>query len=343
MPVQATGISFPGNPNSDATLARALRLAQYGGRVLAAFLRKTQLRSMIWSPQMRGGQTFQYPAIGRIAAAFHTSGSDVFEDAGFAGRFNHTKRTVEVDDELIAPTFVPKLEILETEYEFMSVYLDKLGEALAVTYETFAFTAGFRAARHTTANTTNLIPTDLGVAGAGGFVGSIDITTGLTPAERGGAILAGLFEAQILLNEKEVPEAPRWAFMSPARYSWLAQNRELIDRDFGGEGNGLFYMGTVLVGAGFSLISTNRMPTTNITTNPAGARNTYTGNFTQTVALAVHGEAIVNPTLQAPMVETKYSTEKRGEMLIASMVQGVGPLRYESAVELSSAVAQPAL
>lgn len=340
MPVLAAGISFPGQPNSDATLDRSLRLAKFGGRVLAAFMQQTQLRNLVWAPSATGTQTFQYPAIGRITAAHHVTGDDVGED-GPIDDFNHTKRAIQIDDELIAATFLGNIEAKQTEYEFLGIYLDKIGEALARTYEERAFISGFRAARHTTANTTNLIPTDLGAAGGGGFVGSIDLTAG--GAAAGAAILGALFAARTTLLEKEVPESGWYAFMSHARYAMLVQNRELIDRDFNGDGNGMFFMGKVMIGAGFALYGSNRMPTTNIATNPTGAQNTYTGNFTQTVALAFQTEMLAMPTIQAPMAEMFWDNLKRGWFLLGSMIQGVGPLRYECAVELSAAAAQPAL
>lgn len=343
MAVDSGVISIPGAPNSDATTPRALRLAKYSGRVLAAFDRATQFRSMVMNIPTTGTDTLQFPAIGRISAGFHTAGNHVFDD-GEGDQFNHVKRTIKVDDELIAATFIDKLERLETEYEFGGTYLTKIGEALAVTYEDFAFRAAVRAARHTTANTTDLIPDDVGADGGGGFIGSLDISTG-TAAEIGGRVLAAAFQAAQILDEKEVPamDGSRWMPLRPAQYYQLVQNRELIDRDYGGQGNGVFFNGTVFVAAGFGLLKTNRMPSTNVATNPTGAQNTYTGDFTGLVSVAMHREVIACPTIQAPMLETQYDLPRRGYYLIGSMIQGCGAMRYECGVEISTAVAQPAL
>lgn len=346
MAVDSGSISIPGAPNADTTTPRALRLAEYSGRTLAAFDRATRFRTLVMSMPMMGTQTFQFPAIGRIGSQFHVAGNHVFDD-GEGGAFNHVKRTIDSDDELVAATFVDKLEPLETEYPFIGIYLNKIGEELARQYEEFAFTAAIRAARHQSGNTTDLIPDDTATdgTGVGGFVGSVDITSGTTPAENGAKLLEALFSASQVLDEKEVPDddGTRWSPQRVANYNLLVQNRELIDRDYGNAGNGIFYNGTVFVGAGFGLFKSNRIPNTNVATNPAGARNTYTGDFTEVHCVAIHSEVIACPTIQAPMLETQYDLPRRGNYLIGSTVQGCGPMRYECAVEISSAASQPAL
>jgi len=343
MAIIATGQSFPGRPNSDATLDRNLRLAQFSGQVLAAFNRRTVYRNMVLHLDSQGAQTQQLPAIGRITGSHHVIGNSLFIDAG-ASRFHHVKRLVQVDDEYTASTAIPKLEQFETEYAYRDIYAGKLAEDLAITYETRALISAVRAARHQSGNTTNLIPTDMAAdgTGVGGFVGSIDVTTG-TPAQIGGRVLVALFAAQQNMNEKEIPKEGRMAFLRPAQYSALVQNRELIDRDRLGAGNGLFYNGEVFVGAGFALVETNRMPSANIATNPTGAQNTYTGDFSALVSVAAQVEAIAFADIQAPMGEYWYDPEYRSAFAVASMIEGCAPMRYECAVELSTAVAQPAL
>lgn len=343
MAIDALSLSRPSALNSTGS-PRALLLAKWSGEVLAAFIKKTSgVNDIILRMPIEGAGTVKFPAFGRISSGFHVAGNNIFTD-GEAGRFNHVQREIQLDDLLTASTAVDNIERLITGYEFRSEYMTAMGNELAVQYDTFALIQAFRAARTNITNSPNLIPTDMGANGGGGFVGSLDLTTGTTTTE-GQVLLEALFTAKQTLDEKEVPSEDRYFFTSFANYNRLVLNRELIDVDRLGNNNqnGIFWNGTVAIGAGFRLVATNRLPTTNIVANPLGANNTYTGNFTATVGIAFHKSAIGAIWLKPPGLEMEYDMQYKAWLLSADMCQGVGRRRYESAVELSTAASQPAL
>lgn len=334
MAIDSTALSRPGMVNS-AGGDSALYLQVFSGEVLAAFNEKNFVNSLIMKKNIRGAKSATFPKFGRIPALHHAAGNSIFQDSE-GGQFNHAVSSVSVDDLLIAATTVDEVESLRNYYEVRAPYMVKIGNSLASQYDRYALQAATRAARMDETNSGNQIPTDMDTLGEGGFVGSLTSTDGAS-------LLGGLFTSQTTLDEKDVPDEDRFAPLRPATYSLLVQNKDLLNRDYGNEGNGIFFDGIVFVGAGFRLIKTNHIPSTNVATNPTGARNIYTGDFTALITTVFHREAIGAVWLIAPAMETPWLPEYQVYGLIGKMAQGVSATRPECAVELSTAATQPVL
>lgn len=341
MAADATGISRAGQRNATGD-ARLLLLQVWSGELLMAFERFNFINTMVMKKQIRGAKIVDWRAMGRISGGFHTVGNHVFED-GEADAFNHVKRPVELDDLLLAATLVDNLDTLRAEFSEREPYMTELGRYLATTYDQYGLIALGRGARTNITNSANLVPADMtGGAGDGGFVGNVDLSTG-TSSEKGGVLLDAYFTAQQLLDEKDIAEEDRFAPARPAHYNYLVRNRELLDRDFGNEGNGVFFDGTVFVAGGFGLIKTNNIPSETLSVNPTGANNTYTGLFGAHHTTLFHRSALGIVEMLAPRMDVDWYPEYRSHGLIAEMSQGTAPVRYEACVELSSAASQPSL
>jgi hypothetical protein len=343
MAVDAASITRSGRVNASGDV-RALFLTTWSGELLMQFERMNWIDRIFPRKTLRGAKTTEWRAMGRIPAVFHATGNDVFED-GEADAFNHVKRPVTLDDLLLAATFVDELDEIRSEFDERQPYTMELANALARTYDVFGIRALIRGARTNITNSATLVPADMtGGAGDGGFVGLVDLAgVGDTPAVRGGILLDALFAAQQLLDEKDVPEMDRFAPLKPVHYNYLTRNRELIDRDFGNEGNGVFFDGTVFIGAGFGFIKTNNIPADDLTVNPTGANNTYTGDNTAVHTATFHRSALGIVEAKPPTMEAEKLFEKRGWGVISETVRGIAPVRYEAVVEISSAASQPAL
>lgn len=333
MAIAAGSLSRPGMVNA-AGGDTVLFLQIASGEVLAAFNEANFLNSIILQKDCRGGKSAAFPAFGRIPAGFHTPGNDIFED-GEANDFNHVNRPVYPDDLLVAATAVDKIDELRAYYDVRQPYTTKLGNSIASQYDRWGMQAVLRSARTNNTNSSNQVPSDMGLLGSGGYA-QVTITDGAS-------ILQGFFAGRQGMNEKDVPLPDRWGPVSPYTYNLLVQNKELLNRDYGNEGNGVFYNGEVYVAAGFKLVETNHIPSTNVATNPTGARNTYTGDFTTTVTGLFHKEAIGNTWLMAPVLEIEWMFPKQCYGLVAKTSQGMGPVRFECAFELGSGASQPAL
>jgi hypothetical protein len=111
----------------------------------------------------------------------------------------------------------------------------------------------------------------------------------------------------------------------------LAQNTTLINQWYGGQG--AISDGTILKVAGITVVKTNNLPSTNVTTGPAA----YQGNFATTVGLVMHENAVGTVKLLDIATEMDYDIRRQGTLIVAKYAMGHGILRPECAVELKTA------
>jgi hypothetical protein len=138
------------------------------------------------------------------------------------------------------------------------------------------------------------------------------------------------------MDVKSVPASDRHCALPPVQYALVVKAGKATDRRFNqpsGE-NGTYATGVAKEINGIDLCKSLHLPNTNITVNPTGARNTYTGDFRNTVGLVYHGEAAgcVRRWELETQMETKVDSQ--GTLLVARMMHGKAPLRGACAVEL---------
>jgi hypothetical protein len=145
------------------------------------------------------------------------------------------------------------------------------------------------------------------------------------------------------MDEKDVPDTDRYLYLKPAQYYLLVNSgHPLINRDFTPD-NGSVGEGVVYKVAGFTIVKTNNLPTTDV-----GATETvngitravpaaYRGNFTTTTALAMHNTAVGTVKLMDLSTEMEYDIRRQGTLLLAKYACGHGSLRPEAAVEIGTA------
>jgi hypothetical protein len=156
-------------------------------------------------------------------------------------------------------------------------------------------------------------------------------------ATNGASLAASIFEAAKVLDEKDVPENERVALVAPAQYYNLVQTTDVINRDFGGAG--VYADGTVLRVAGIQIVKTNNLPSSNIAA-VSGENNTYSGDFSNTVALVMQKQAVGTVKLMDLAVERTsgdFEVMYQGTLMAAKYAMGHGVLRPECAVEIKSA------
>jgi hypothetical protein len=106
-----------------------------------------------------------------------------------------------------------------------------------------------------------------------------------------------------------------------------------MNKDWGGAG--VYADGKVLRVAGIELIKTNNIPSTVIATGTdAGPAGKYAGDFTNTIALVGHKEAVGTVKLMDLNMESAWIVDKRSELMVAEYALGHGVLRPECAVEI---------
>ena len=314
--MSAANVSRIGQVNSAGDV-KAIFLKVFAGEVLVAFSETTQFmpRSMVRS--ISSGKSAQFPASGKSSASYHTPGTELLGQA-----LNHAERVISIDDMLISDHFLATIDEAMNHYEVRKIYSKQMGEALAVTADQ-NIAQVFALAAKASATVT-------------GLSGGSEIDSANMPTS-GSELVTGAYGAAEALDEKDVPQggfpngaaSDRNMFVAPTNYYDLVQNTAGIDRDFGGEGS--IAAGTILRIAGFTIVKTNNLPTTNITTGPSA----YQGDFSKLVSVCAHASAVGTVKLLDLRTEMGYDIRRQGTLLVAKYAVGHGILRPEAAVNLN--------
>lgn len=304
----------------------ALFLQMYAGEVLTAFEGNNVMMERHQVRTIEHGKSASFPAVGLIDAYYHVPGSEILGQ-----KVNQNEAIITIDDLLISDAFLANIDEAKNHFDMRSIITTEQGRKLAKTMDQHLLQVGVKAAR--ASNVVDGLP--------GGSV--------ITPAEPGSPttadfesnpehLAAALFMAAQKLDEKDVPETDRYAFVRPAQYYKLVQAEKTINRDFGGAG--AYSDGTVFRVAGIEIVKTNNLPSTNITSGVrAGTSNRYAGDFTNTVGLVMHKSAVGTVKLLDLGMDAGYDMRRQGWMVVSKYAVGHGVLRPNAAVEISKAAA----
>ena len=221
----------------------ALFLKVFAGEVLTAFDETNVMKDLHVSRTISSGKSAQFPVTGKANAAYHTVGTPLLGTQNIS----HNEIVVNIDDVLIADTFIANIDEAKNHYDVRAEYSRLLGMALAKQFDVRCLQLGVLAAR--------------GSATVSGGNGGTAITDA-DAATNGASLAASIFAAAQAMDEKDVPENDRVAIVKPAQYYNLVQTTDVINRDFGGAG--VYAEGTVLKVAGIQIVKSNNLPTTNV-------------------------------------------------------------------------------
>jgi hypothetical protein len=303
----------------------ALFLKVYSGEVLTAYENATVTESRHRIRNIKSGRSAQFPATWKIGGGYHTPGTEITGKT-----VNHAERVITIDALLVSDAFIANIDEAMNHYDVRSIYSKEQGIFLANNMDKNVLRTGVLAAR--------AAATVTGGDGGSAF-------TNAAYATDGAALAGGLFAAAQAMDEKNVPASERYAYVKPAQYYLLSQTTNVINSQWGGEGS--YAEGTVRRIADIPLVKTNNLPNglnltddTTITAaglDPALIPATYRGNFTNTVALVMHQEAVGTVKLLDLGMEMAYDIRRQGTLIVGKYAVGHGILRPEGAVELKKA------
>ena len=298
--------------------ANALFLKVFAGEVLTAFDETNVMKDLHVSRTIASGKSASFPVSGKANAAYHVVGTPLLGTQ----QIKHNEIVVNIDDVLIADTFIANIDEAKNHYDIRAEYSRLLGMALAKQHDVRLLQLAVLAAR--------------GSATVTGGNGGTAITDA-DAATNGASLAASIFAAAQAMDEKDVPENDRVAIVKPAQYYNLVQTTDVINRDFGGAG--VYADGTVLKVAGVQIVKSNNVPTTNVSA-VTGEQNTYHGNFSTTVAVVMQKQALGTVKLMDLAVERTsgdFEIMYQGTLMAAKYAMGHGILRPEAAFEISDA------
>ena len=302
--------------NFDQT--NALFLKVFAGEVLTAFDETNVMKDLHVSRTISSGKSAQFPVSGKANAAYHTPGTPLLG----AQTINHNEVVVNIDDVLIADTFIADIDEAKNHYDVRAEYSRLLGMALAKQFDVRLLQLAVLAARSSAT-----------VSGGNGGSAITDADS----KTNGASLAASIFEAAKIMDEKDVPENERVAIVKPAQYYNLVQTTDVINRDWGGAG--VYADGTVLRVAGIQIVKSNNVPSTNVSA-VSGENNTYHGDFSTTAAVVMQKQALGTVKLMDLAVEKTsgdFNIQYQGTLMAAKYAMGHGILRPECAVEIKTA------
>jgi hypothetical protein len=289
----------------------ALFLKQFGGEILTEFEKSTVFKNRHFVRQIRNGKTAQFPMIGTVTSSLHTPGNFIDGQA-----VNHAEMTISIDGLIVAPIFLASIDELMNHYDVRGPYATEMGRELAQQYDVQVARTGILAARSAAVLT--------GRSG-GSTVTHADMKT------VGSRITTSLFTAAQTFDEKNVAKEDRAAYFKPAQFYLVAQEKDFINKDYAGMGS--LAQGTIESVAGISIVKTNNLPSTNVTTGITK----YRGDYSVSAGLVMNKWAVGTVQLQDIALESEYEARRQGTFMVAKMAVGSGILRAECAIELRTA------
>lgn len=311
-------LSYPGQANlTGAVDANFMKI--FTGEVMTAFDEVNIMKDLHRMRTIDHGKTASFAVLGKASARYHTAGTAILGNNTIAGN----ERVINIDDLLIADVALADIDDAKNHYDVRQEYSKQLGQALARAFDQKTMRVGVLAAR-----STGIIDDE-----PSGAV----IQGGATVATDGETLAEAIFSCAQIWDEKDVLEWERSVIVRPAQYYLMAQTTKLLNRDWGGAG--VYADGKVLKVSGVQILKSNNVPSTNITAATTGENNTYYGDFSKTVALALQREAIGTVKLRDLAVQQSggdFNIMYQATLMVAKYLMGHGILRPSCAIEISS-------
>ena len=357
----ATDLAYPDGKTNE------LFLKVFAGEVITTFEENNAMLPLTRVRTISSGKSAQFPTSGVATAKYHVpgesimgTGTDTGGDAAIAdaskylSKPNAAERVIWIDDMLISSVFLADIDEAKNHYDVRSIYSTEIGRALAYAADKNLIRVAIAAARKTTDRFGVASGTSTTYLGA-----QIDHS-----AANGGSGTAGdkwvdvLFQAAQKMDEKNVPSTDRYALLPPASYyDIISTNKDAINRDYGNEGNpSVAFPGEMISVAGIKVMKSNHIPTANegssqdalhgadgVMNDTAGASAVPPGtagsgysaqDYSTTEGIIFQSEGIGTVKLMDLAVETDYSVDRQGTMLVAKYAMGHGALREECCYEV---------
>jgi len=304
---------------ADFAAANALFLKTFAGEVLTAFNEMNIFMPLHTVRTITQGKSASFNHTGKASAAYHVAGTPIV--GGEKIKANET--VINIDNRLISKVFIDELEEAKNHYDVRSEYTKQLGAALSREFDLKVARVIALAARST--NKIDDLP------GGSRLVNAA--------AKTDGAVLASLlFDAGTTFDEKDVWEGERYGVFKPAQHSLLVQQKDALNRDWGGAGS--YAKGTLPEINGIQLHKSNNVPSA-VVAAATGEQNAYNGDFTTTAGLVFQKAAAGTVKLMDLQIQKSgadYELMYQGTLMVGKYAMGHGPLRPECAIEIATGV-----
>jgi hypothetical protein len=311
----------------------------FSGMVLREFEARRVFAPLVMSRQVTRGKAVDFSLMGTVTPGYHTAGQNILEDGSYLANAAHAKVTVTLNDKLVAATLLDDLADMKNDFPARAELAQEVGRALADRQDRLLAQAIAMAALGRRNGNDGTGSTDVyaGEPAAGGIINIDDDTSDSATRDN---FLDAIFEAGTKLDAANVPEEDRYIAMHPDYFNFLARNTDVLNRDWGGAG--ALADRVVPRVAGFQVVKTTNVPTTDLSAGVAGEKNDLDVNFAnidddatagdKVMAMCFHKSAAALATAMDIRTEIDYKPEYQGHLIIGSHVMGAAALRRQSAV-----------
>ncbi len=307
-------VSFTGQINQ-ANATDALFLKVYAGEVLTAFEENNILLPLTTVRTIANGKSSQFPVVGKIGASYHTPGTEIVGQ-----KVNHGERIITIDELLLSDAFIADIDDAKAHYDSRGIYSTEQGRVLAKTCDIQLFQELLKTAR------ASATVTD----GNGGTILTDSNFGSATISTRALALAEAIFAGATAMDEKDCPEE-RYIAFKPADYYALVQNKDAINRDWGG--SGVYSEGNIFRIAGVNILKSNHVPTT----DTSSSDTVHGVNASTTKAVMWTKEAVGTVKLMDLSMQSEWDIRRQGTLMVARYAMGHGCLRPDCAVEFKTA------
>lgn len=303
----------------------ALFIKQVKADVLTYYTEKAIMLDKVLVQTITSGSGMKFPKTGKVAAGYQTIGEDINTQ-----KVSNNEVVINIDGKLYAAVELDDLDLAMASHDYMSIYSKQLGEELAA-YES-----------------RNLI---CEVVKGSRSLGDIDLQGATTPtydnpglyveneafasataATKGDALIDALFDAQVAMDNANVPEEDRYALFNPTEYGAMFKgtSKDLINKELGGDGS--MSKGVVNTCAGFILLKSPQLVRS---ANPVD-NAFHNVNTTNTYGIAWHKSAIGHVKAVELNVKTFDMPKGISTLVRAWQAAGSAFLRPEACLEFTS-------
>lgn len=314
--------------NNGAGDAEALFYKVFTGEVLSAYMAKNIMEGRHRVRNIQNQKSASFANTGQAGGRIHQPGTEILGQD-----MKHSETVITVDDLLISDVFIADIYEAMNHYEVRRDYSTQLGAAMGRTFDKQTLRVGVQAAR-----SSNKIS---------GLPGGTTLTLGasFTNAE----FAEACFAAHQQFVENDVDPDDAFVLVRPDRYFSLVQEKDLLNRDWGGAGS--YSEASIPRIGGLPIFMTNHLPQQNdllAANQEDGTVNTdltakdgldiisgaYADDYSNLQALIMTPRAIGTVKLIDLSLQSEWDIRRQGTLMLSRMAVGHGVLRPEDAIEL---------
>lgn len=330
---QNQNVSFLGQQNLSGD-QRALFMDLFAGEVITQFEQKNLMMDKHRVKTIKNGRSYEFPMVGTTGAKYHVPGEMIQAD-----KLAHSKRRVTIDELLISPVFIDRLDEAMNHFDVRSIYTKECANALSNVADRNILRTAVKASFITDA----AAATAAGLNPVNGETFTTNVTLGAAGDElKGDALVRALFKAREEFDKKDVTGEP-FVILRPEQYYSLFNTTDTsklfyMNKDVGGVGS--IATASIPMVAGMKVYMSNHLPTTDESLALAGDPESavrpgaYRGDFSKVVGLVMTEEAIATVKLFDLATEMEYQIERQGTLIVAKYAMGHNILRPACAISI---------